>query len=1178
MSSQITIQEKSAWYSLEEEGDTEIVASNHLSLGKTATSQYIIKLEEVCVLSKALVTNRSLTKLSLAHCNLGTQGLLALGFAFCGPLCNQTLQELNLENCGLSAKALSQFTEMLHQNISLVSCRTEEKKDTVCLIKGLKGAATEREGEETDSGREAKLWKKARECLHETILVPNRTNYLTLSKDHQSPQNPSALILSGRYAMLPDYRGQVLSFFQPFLRVLKLAHTQLMKVPKEVTQMWCLEELDVSHNPLVNLDNISQIRSLKKLNLSATGISEIPKFIALLSHLEELKCENNQIQQLCMGLSQLPSLSSLYLMGNPLESEDPDIIAKLGNPVEVVREIKNLYAEAGTRLNVMLVGDENVGKTSLLQSLKLLVNNPKLAKRKEKGKVVRPKHNVATDGIELHSINVKEEDVGEANATGGGTGPGLFKKRVSSSKKIQFNFWDFAGQQTYYVTHQFFFHSQSVYLCICDMTKLDRKSLSRVDHWLHLLNLRAKNAPVFIIGTHRDLLPKKQLDPCEEFRQIMEQRCASKFKSVAGYFTVSSHNMAGVRELLVAIAKLSKTHNKVLGLTKTIPSTFLHLEEIAKALRSTYKIPVISWAEWAKKAEEYCNIADPQDLRDATKCLHKFGAIVWFHSDKANAENLVILDPMWLIDVFKSVVTAINDETYAGASPSIKQGVLLPSDFVNVWRAPRFQQEHFPFLLSILEKFEVLHPLEEGAVVNYLRDEEGKESLLDPSEVSNFSNTKRFIVPCLLQTERPSDSELGKIWPDDGSIEIERRFKFEFLPDGFFSRLMVRLLHSKWRALLFWRYGIIMYRDKKMLRIETDTIDNELIVYIRGTPSRMGCLLEGIYTLVSDWMKGVVPSVEIACVSCSVRCTNEKYFFPMSLLESSLKSRQRNVHCPICVSDVRIDALAPDLTMSELHECEIFEFSELHILEELGVGGFATVSRGVLPDGTGVAIKKITEDQLRVRQNPAVLSEYEAEFRREVWLMSGMDHPNILKLLGICTTPLCMILELASGGDLHAWVNSTNNVPTEENFWLREELARDIALGMEFLHSMSPPIIHRDLKSPNVLLVMDPLKARLVAKIADFGLSRGLAWSATLEGKVVDNPTWLAPEILMNLPYTEKVDVYSFGVIVWELSSGKVFFEGVSWFSTIEDMVLEGMLSFVFSQNQYFNSSSKPRF
>ena len=139
-----------------------------------------------------------------------------------------------------------------------------------------------------------------------------------------------------------------------------------------------------------------------------------------------------------------------------------------------------------------------------------------------------------------------------------------------------------------------------------------------------------------------------------------------------------------------------------------------------------------------------------------------------------------------------------------------------------------------------------------------------------------------------------------------------------------------------------------------------------------------------------------------------------------------------------------------------------------------------------------------------------------AEFRREVWLMSGLVHPNLVVLKGICTEPLCILMEFMNHGDLYQFIHHSRDdqgpggddaasPPAGDALprfgWsLMVKLALDVALGMRFLHNITPPITHRDLKSPNILLSLlaDPGTAvaadgsNVMAKVADFGLSRDL--------------------------------------------------------------------------------------
>jgi len=104
------------------------------------------------------------------------------------------------------------------------------------------------------------------------------------------------------------------------------------------------------------------------------------------------------------------------------------------------------------------------------------------------------------------------------------------------------------------------------------------------------------------------------------------------------------------------------------------------------------------------------------------------------------------------------------------------------------------------------------------------------------------------------------------------------------------------------------------------------------------------------------------------------------------------------------------------------------------------------------------------------------------------------------------------------------------------------KISLDIACGMRHLHEASPPLVHKDLKSPNILLVSFHPKAPVMAKVADFGLSSRLyvpEFQETAKKRAVGNPTWLAPEIMREEEFTEKSDIYAFGLILWELLTRK---------------------------------------
>ena len=149
-------------------------------------------------------------------------------------------------------------------------------------------------------------------------------------------------------------------------------------------------------------------------------------------------------------------------------------------------------------------------------------------------------------------------------------------------------------------------------------------------------------------------------------------------------------------------------------------------------------------------------------------------------------------------------------------------------------------------------------------------------------------------------------------------------------------------------------------------------------------------------------------------------------------------------------------------------------------------------------------------------------------FLAECKVMEVLRHPNIVLFLGACIKPpnLGLVLEYCNKGSL--W-SVLQNHEINLNWEDRKKIALDTAKGVFYLHSFNPPILHRDLKSLNLLLD-DSFRTKLI----DFGWTRKLDIKMT--GKI-GTYQWMAPEVISNQNYTEKADVFSFGIILWEIAS-----------------------------------------
>ncbi|TDH70666.1 uncharacterized protein CCR75_006421 [Bremia lactucae] len=205
------------------------------------------------------------------------------------------------------------------------------------------------------------------------------------------------------------------------------------------------------------------------------------------------------------------------------------------------------------------------------------------------------------------------------------------------------------------------------------------------------------------------------------------------------------------------------------------------------------------------------------------------------------------------------------------------------------------------------------------------------------------------------------------------------------------------------------------------------------------------------------------------------------------------------------------------------------DFKELQIEEMIGQGAFGTVHRARWR-GTAVAVKILVCQYLTAE----ILEEFEAE----VQIMSILRHPNICLLMGACLeSPMrCLVIEYLPRGSLWNVLRQENVIDMGKQYGF----ARDTALGMNYLHAFQPPILHRDLKSPNLLV-----DSAYALKISDFGLARVRAHFQTMTGNC-GTTQWMAPEVLAAEKYTEKADVFSYGVVVWETVTQQCPYEGLT--------------------------------
>lgn len=578
-----------------------------------------------------------------------------------------------------------------------------------------------------------------------------------------------------------------------------------------------------------------------------------------------------------------------------------------------------------------------------------------------------------------------------------------------------------------------------------------------------------------------------------------------------------------VRNLIVAESF------KLPYVTQKLSPKALYLEDhFIKYSNSSNTLPILTLKDVRNIASEF-NIAEAE-MVDSLKSLYVVGAIIMNPiEENFKLGEAIVLNPFWFGQFFGLL------------SSTSTEGKFNERRLKNVWKDGVLSAETLPthssLISFLLETFEILYP------------------------VLSKNREKIWLAPMLFSDEVPS--EVSSL-PPDYERDVWRRIVHLRQPTRMrkFSRLLIRMIQNIGGEIVYWKKGMAWLKDKQCAFVSFPSFTE---IYIEVPTTNYGnLLLCSIILEVSTEFGELQEEILIPCNDCIVnqrKTIAESYHFKAYEIENLAISGSNFICCycnPVFPQPITLESLAPDITLKNLSHL-LFEYSSIQIFESVGEGGFGSVHRGML-NGEEVAVKIMKIPRIKVEchnHNNNIFSE----FRREVLLMSNLKNQFLVQLRGLTFSPISVLIDYCGAGDLYNLCHSGRSSPIPLCYSLC--VALDIARGMSFLHNAIPPIVHRDLKSPNVLLTMkdsefsegsltlapesvEVVSSRpIIAKIADFGLS--IRSSLPSEKRLVDNPLWLAPEIIMGLPYSKKADVYSFGIIVWELFSRSIPFSEYSF-------------------------------
>ncbi|KAL4421755.1 hypothetical protein ABPG77_009738 [Micractinium sp. CCAP 211/92] len=238
----------------------------------------------------------------------------------------------------------------------------------------------------------------------------------------------------------------------------------------------------------------------------------------------------------------------------------------------------------------------------------------------------------------------------------------------------------------------------------------------------------------------------------------------------------------------------------------------------------------------------------------------------------------------------------------------------------------------------------------------------------------------------------------------------------------------------------------------------------------------------------------------------------------------------------------------------------LINYADLDLQRPLGEGSFGKVFLAKWRETLVAAKVLVTADDAAAAAAAAASSGSSSALslssptiealQKEAGLMAALRHPNVVQFIGVCTSPPAVVTEFCSRGsllDVLRLARGSQQAAAALTWVRRLSMALDAAKGMLYLHAHSPPIIHRDLKSPNLLV-----DSAWRVKVCDFNLSKLMEASSSVSSTGgAMNPRWLAPEILVGQQAIAASDVFSFGVVLHELLTWELPWVGANLYQLV---------------------------
>ena len=494
------------------------------------------------------------------------------------------------------------------------------------------------------------------------------------------------------------------------------------------------------------------IRSLSRVNISHNpSLTQVPEWVCLLHHLTLLEMQGlPRLLRISPYLSHCRFLCVVKVDTEGLISPPPEEAQRGTRAIMAYLRCKLRGSTPYRHVKLVLVGESGTGKTTVFSQL--------LGSK-------------ASSGTHTPHIDTASFEFPGKGRTGKG------------KPRITFHVMDFAGSEIYQCTHQCFLTYRSIYLCLWDLTE-GEEGLRRLVPWLKNIQACVPGSPVVLVATHADCRPSISGSTVLQWEesvlgdtsQLRKKSYASRFGLPPVMHSVIMDCLNGedvellMKDVFEIALQMRHPRTKVLLIEDTVPHSYQALQSLVDVKvrtlrRDSQAAPVLRYEEFVDYVRSLTLHhddleEDEEEFALACNFLHDVGTIVQFKPHLAGMSDLYFLDPQWLFNALASIISTRTQ------SPVANKAVIDHLELPSLFEAAAVPPSLYNNFLSMMEAFNIL--------VN-----------LDMEKQS-------YLIPSLLPGAPPPHYPHYDLSSDDASIT--QYFQFQYLPNGFFSRLLARVV------------------------------------------------------------------------------------------------------------------------------------------------------------------------------------------------------------------------------------------------------------------------------------------------------------------------------------------------------------------------------------------------